>query len=484
MQINTNINAMSAGRSLLRSAADVGVSLQRLSSGQRINSASDDAAGLAISERMTAGVRGMNRAAQNVNDGISLLQVADGAASQLANNYQRIRELAVQAANGSYNTGDRKSLQGEVDALMKANFDIVTSTSFNNQNLLDGTFRQQFQVGDKVGQTVSLAIPSVFPINQTRLDFADVPVKQVKALGTVQGALSNGSLILNGTVIGASSAGVNPGQNNFSAWAVARAINSANPDGYTATAETTRTGNVGGGGGVANAGLVINGVDIGPFAGGTAATYAASAAAAINGAGGASGVGASASGNTLTLTAADGRDIVIGEGQAGAAASLGLPSGIIHGTITVSNPPAIDLQGLVVGGSNPGLAGLVAGTVAPQDTGDTVNVLRPVGSGEPPIDITTALKATTVLDFIDGKLDKVNTMRSLLGATENRLVHAHDNLVTSSLNLSAARSRIRDTDYAAETMQLTRSQILQQAGIAMVAQANALPNQALTLLRA
>ncbi len=481
MQINTNIDAMAAGRSLLRSGTDVGVSMARLSSGMRINSAKDDAAGLSISERLTAGVNGMNRAAKNVNDGISLLQVADGAAGQLADNFQRIRELAVQAANGTYTNDDRKAIQGEVTALMKANADIVRGARFNNLNLLDGSFREDFQVGDKVGQTVSLAIPAVLPVNQTEVRLVETPVMQVKAVGQVQGALAAGSLVLNGAVVGASSAGVNPGQNSFSAWAVARAINNANAPDITAVAENKVTGNVGGSGGAQAGDLTINGVSIGAFAGGSAAAYAAAAAGAISGAAGSSGVVASASGGVLTLEAVDGRDIAIG---GSAAAGLGLSATMHHGTVTLTNTASVDADDLTIAGSNPGAAGFAGGIIPPQPTGATQLVMRPVGSGDPAIDLSTAASASSMLDFIDGKLDSINAMRSMLGATENRLSHAHDNLVNSVENASAARSRIRDTDYASETMQLTRNQILQQAGMAMVAQANSLPNQALLLLRA
>lgn len=481
MQINTNIDAMSAGRSLLRSSSDVGVSMARLSSGMRINSAKDDAAGLAISERLTAGVNGMNRAAKNVNDGISLLQVADGAASQLADNFQRIRELAVQAANGTYTNDDRKSIQGEVTALMKANNDIIQGARFNNIKLLDGSFRENFQVGDQVGQTVSLAIPAVIPANQTQIKVVETPVLQVRAVGQVQGALANGSLAVNGAVVGASVAGINPGQNNFSAWAVARAINSANPPDVTATAENKVTGTAGGNGTAQAGDLTINGVSIGAFTGGSAAAFAAAAAGAISGASGSSGVIASASGATITLEAIDGRDIAIG---GSAAAGLGLAATMHHGTVTLTNTASVDTTGVTIGGSNPGAAGFAGGIISPQATGATEMVERAVGSADPPIDLSTAASATAVLDFIDGKLDTINAMRSMLGATENRLSAAHDNLVNSVENASAARARIRDTDYAAETMQLTRNQILQQAGMAMVAQANSLPNQALLLLRA
>lgn len=477
MQINSNLESLTAQRSLARAAASVGGSMTRLSSGQRINSARDDAAGLAITQRMTASINAMNRAAQNANDGISMLQVAQGAAGQVTDNFQRIRELAVQAANGIYGGSDRKALQGEIDALMKANYEILGQTSFNGHKLLDGRFNETFQLGAGAGQSVQLTLPAVLPVNQTKVALVDVELRQISTTGSAAAGLLAGNLTLNGTAIGASVDGPGAGQSRNSAFAVAAAINAANVPGLTGTGNTTVSGSAGGAGNVAAGALEINGVAIGAFGGANASAFAANAAAAIGGAG--AGVSASASGATLTLTAADGRDIIV----AGASGGLGIANGTARGVVTVSGAPEVDAGSLVVGGNNPGAAGLAAGTFAPLGTGQFVTVLRAVGSGDPPVDVGSAASATAVLDYVDGKLDIINGLRATLGAAENRMSAAFDNLQSGALNLAAARSRILDTDYASETMELTRGQILQQAGIAMIAQAHSTPSRVLALLR-
>ncbi|MYN06579.1 flagellin N-terminal helical domain-containing protein [Pseudoduganella aquatica] len=475
MQINSNLASLNAQHSLQRAASAVGGSMERLSSGQRVNSAKDDAAGLAITQRMTATIRGMQRAAQNANDSISMLQVAQGAAGQVSENFQRIRELAVQAANGTYGIGDRQALQGEVDTLMKANYQILDQSTFNGHKLLDGNFREQLQVGAHAGQALSLALPAVLPVGLTMVRPAEVPVLQLNAVGNVTGGLGAGDLTLNGQPVGATVDGVGTGRSRISAYAVAAAINLAAVPGLNATAATTLTGTVGGGGGIAAGAMEINGVPIGAINGATASAFAASAAAAISGAG--AGVSASASGGTLTLTAADGADISF------TGASLGLGNASLRKEVTITGVAAHDAKGLLVGGKSPGAAGFGAGLVAPQDTGQTVIVKRAVSSGDPPVDVSTAAAATAALDYLDGKLDDINALRAKLGATENRLTASQQDLQGGAINQAAARSRILDTDYASETMQLTRNQILQQAGMAMIAQAHSSPSQVLALLR-
>ncbi len=273
------------------------------------------------------------------------------------------------------------------------------------------------------------------------------------------------------------------GQGTASAFAIAAAINNAGIAGASATASTTVSGNVANGGNIANGGLSVNGVALGAISGANATALAASAAAAFAGASGASGVSASASGGVLTLTAADGRDIAITQAGAGNAAALGLGTGTTRGSITLSGQPAVAVH-MLVGGANPGLAGLVAGPQASVLTGATVSLLQPLGAaGEPQIDLSSFQGASDALTYIDTKIDGANALRGFLGATQNRLEHIYSGLQDSAVNQSAARARIRDTDYAQETAQLTRAQILQRAATAVLTQANALPNTALLLLR-
>ena len=481
MQINTNLSSLTAQHAFRRAGEELAVSMQRLSSGQRINSASDDAAGLVISERLTAGMRGLQQAGRNVNDGISLLQVADGAVGQVASNFQRIRELAVQAANDTNSDSDRKALQQEADALVRSNQEIAAGANFNGLSLLDGSYTTRLQVGAGAQDTLQVAIPQLFASAGLGTISVDVPEQQVHLQAQASLALTAGALTINGTAIGVSVAGGQPGQSNASAFAVAAAINAAGPKGgVTASAGTTFSGDAAPGGVIAGGAISINGVALGPIAGVNASALAAAAAAAINGASG-SGVAASASGSTLTLSAADGRDISIG---GAAAAVLGLGAGVHRGAVTLLDTASGFAHSVAIGGANPAAAGFTAGTQASSATGNTVTILRSASSGgEPPIDLSSFSGATLALDYIDSKIDSADAVRSYLGATQNRLQQAYDNTASQSANLSAARSRIRDTDYASETAQLTRTQILQQAGASLVAQANALPQQALLLLR-
>jgi flagellin len=250
----------------------------------------------------------------------------------------------------------------------------------------------------------------------------------------------------------------------------------------TASAATTVSGDEGAGGNIPGGGLSVNGVALGPIVGANAAALAASAAAAIAGAG-IAGVSASASGATLTLTAADGRDIGISASGGPYAAVLGLAAGTHSGAITVLDAPSGGAHKLLVGGARPGVVGLTAGSQNSTATGNTVTVLRSSGGGDPPIDLGSASGASDALDFIDAKIDSANAVRAQLGALQNRLLLVYDGDLGGSTDLAAARSRILDTDYASETAQLTRSRILQQAAASMVAQANATPRQALLLLR-
>ncbi len=425
-------------------------------------------------------INGLRQANRNASDAVAMLQVAEGGMGQIAENFQRIRELAIQAGNSTNTADDRKALQSEVDQLMAANYQIVTEASFNGRHLLDGSFHESLQTGAESGHTLQLAIQTILPTGTNKQGLVAVPVKQVQSTGgTVSGALLAGDLTINGQTINPSVAGAGAGQSSDSAYAIAAAINAKNSPEFSATASNTVSGNVGGATNIANGALTINGVAIGAIAGGNGAASAAAAAAAIGAAAGSTGVTASASGNTLTLTAGDGRNIVIG----GISGPLGLNNATVRGTVTLSNVADPRAEDLVVGGNQPSKAGFNAGAINPVDTGATV--MEP-GSGDardPPIELDDVASVSSALDYIDTKLELISSIRASLGASQNRLAAVQKNLDSSSVNLSSARSRILDTDYASETAIHTRSLILQQAGSAMVAQANALPRQVFVLLR-
>jgi flagellin len=470
--INTNISSLTAQRNLTRSQDALGTSLQRLSSGLRINSAKDDAAGLAISERFTTQIRGMNQAIRNANDGISLAQTAEGAMGELTNNLQRVRELAVQSANATNSSSDRVALQNEVTQLVEEIDRVAQQTKFNGVTLLDGTFsNQSFQIGADAGQTITMNSISNVRANALGASYA-ASVTSGAVTGT---ALSSGDLIINGVTIGASSSdGVSSSAANASAKAKAAAINAASGTNVTATANATSVTGVAATAFTAiTAGdLTVNGVSVGAIGiDGDATARATSIINAINGVSGATGVTASnATATTVTLTAADGRNITIGQAGTASAGETGLTSATTTGTISLSSTST---TGITIAGATPANAGLSAGTTAASQTGTAVSNL----------DISTIAGANAALSSIDSALATVNTARAQLGAFQNRFSSVVASLQTNTENLSASRSRIQDADFASETASLTRGQILQQAGIAILAQANAAPQSVLSLLR-
>jgi flagellin len=596
--INTNISSLNAQRNLNTSQSGLATSLQRLSTGLRINSAKDDAAGMSIASRMTSQINGNNVAARNANDGISLAQTAEGGLNSATDLLQRMRDLAVQSANGSNSDTDRASIQSEVGQLKDEIDRVAKSTSFNGLNLLDGSFTaQSFQVGANATSNDRIQIDKIANLQTSSLG-TGLAGSTTLTSGLTSSALAAGDLTLNGTQVGATTAGNQAGQTAASGFALAQAINAVGgQSGVTAIANattatgitvtgaaptaaavaansfsingvaigaisagtqyvapTTSAGAVAGGPSTAAAqganvaeainkvssqtgvsasvdkdGLVkltsttgkditittdanytsltadtgltgsttgttttaaafptpgasvagafkINGVDVGAIAdGGTKQGQAANAAAAINLVSGKTGVTATANSLTgaISLSAADGRDITLTNGTGTSAASTGITAGTFHSTVTLSSS---NTNGIVVGGKKDENAGLHAyeGQKA-ADTSKTNSVST--------VDVSTASGAQAALGVIDAALSSVNSSKAALGAYQNRFSAVVSNLQATSENLSASRSRIQDADFASETASLTRGQILQQAGTAMLAQANSLPNGVLSLLR-
>ena len=479
--INTNIASLNAQRNLTTSQSSLNTSLQRLSSGLRINSARDDAAGLAISERFTSQIGGLNQAARNANDGISLAQTAEGDLAQIGSNLQRIRDLAVQSANATNSASDRLALDSEVQALSAEIDRVAQNSAFNGVNLLDGSFTaQRFQVGANATAADAVTITGIASARTSALggSGSSTATTLTSAAPTTGTGLAAGDLTLNGQQVGATRAGAAPGQSASSAFAIAQAINAvSSQSGVSATANATSITGVAASGTVAaitaSAALTINGVQIGAIAnGGNATGQGANVAAAINLVSSQTGVTATAS-NTgaVTLSAADGRNIDIGADFT--AANSGLTGGVVtRGTVTLNTNNS---AGIVVSGGASLNAGLIAGTTAPTTTLTTQSISS--------INVRTATNATNALAAIDGALATINSSRADLGAIQNRFSSVVSSLQTTSENLTASRSRIRDADFAAETASLTRGQVLQQAGTAILAQANALPQGVLALLR-
>lgn len=470
--INTNVMSLNAQRNLSTSANSLATSLQRLSSGLRINSAKDDAAGLAISERLTSQINGLTVAARNANDGISLAQTAEGDLAQIGNNLQRMRELSVQSANASNSASDRAALNAEVQQLAEEIDRVAQASSFNGVKLLDGSFQAQtFQVGANATASDQITVSAITNARSS-------------ALGAFNGfSAQNQALTTAGTFsvdTGAGAVTVGGGASFSDTKSLVNAINSQGIQGLTAHADATvATGTVGGGAisAAGNSTLTINGIQITIAGSASAASNVANAVTAINAQSASTGVTAVDTGAGLELTAADGRNIAVAGFAAGGATGAVLADYGLGGLTTtrasfdVNYVAPNDVTSITFGGTAVTGLGVAANTIA--QTGTAISA----------IDVTTADNARNALASIDAALSQVSGARASLGATQNRFSSVVSSLQTTAENLTASRSRIQDADFASETAAMTKSQILQQAGTAMVAQANSAPQNVLSLLR-
>ena len=373
--INTNLASLNTQRNLGASQASLNTSIQRLSTGLRVNSAKDDAAGLAIAERMSSQIRGLNVAARNANDGVSLAQTAEGSLGKIGDMVQRMRELAVQSSNATNSNTDRAALQAEVSQLKLEIDRVATTANFNGTKLLDGSFTAaKFQVGANADEAITVA---------------GITNAQLAGMGVVNRAATQSS---------------------------------------TAITDLTAT---------ALADLTINGTDIGVLAAaGTTQERQAQIVDAINRISTTTGVGAffDTQNNVIAMTSS--------------------------ATITLT-----------------GAAGAQVGFVA----ADSATAAASANMAS--LDISSYGGAQLAMQQADAALEQINGARANLGAVQSRFETAIANIQIASENSTAARSRIMDTDFAAETAAMTRAQILQQAGTAMLSQANQLPQQVLSLLK-
>ncbi|QKE41107.1 MAG: flagellin [Ferrovum myxofaciens] len=479
--LNTNITSMMAQQNLSNSQTQMATAIQQLSSGLSINSAKDNAAGYAIATVMGSQLGGYAQATRNANDAISLAQTASGAMQSIINNLQTMRSLAVQSSNATYSNANRASMNAEVQQLSAEIQRVALSTKFNGVSLLNGTFTaQNFQVGANNTANSVIQLSGISSMETSQLGSAGSSFQATVTGTATTGALTAGALTLNGIQVGASVAGAAPGQTADSAYSIANAINAVSANsGVTATANaTTVTGAAATAfGGVAANSFSINGVNVGAVAaGGNAAGEGANAAAAINLVSAQTGVTATANATTgaVTLTAADGRDIALAQNgtYATLAADTGLSAGTTNGTVTLTSTSS---SGIVLSGGAPALAGFTAGTTAAATTSSVNSIAA--------MNVSTQTSAQQAITTIDGAINTVLSAQGLLGAIQNRLTSVVSNLASSTQNLTAAQSQIQSTDFAAVTATLTRTQILQQAGTAMLAQANAMPNAVLTLLK-
>ncbi len=485
LSINVNLPSLNAQRNLNKSGGALAQSLQRLSSGLRLNSARDDAAGIAIATRFTSQIRGLNQAARNANDGISLAQTAEGALEETVNNLQRLRELSVQSANATNSASDRASLQAEVTELVAEITRVGDQTAFNGITLLDGTFAtQKFQVGADANQTISIS--QISDARSTALGSHDMTLD-----GTILGSTSAAAADVSAgnnvvieadltltTVDGGTTTAISYAA-DAGADAIASAINTAAGGiGITATATNTATLS-----GVVSTGAItmtLNGSAV-------AATIAntgdlSTVLSAINGVTGATGITASFTSSTakdsLTLTTSDGRDIdLLDFTHAGTTKTVAFSGvtvtggGVVDSSIKAGTVKLSSTQGQITTAN--------AGADVFASAGTNTSTLSSVSS----MDISTDTGAQSAIAVLDAALSTVNSIRGSLGAIQNRFSSTVASIQTSTENLSASRSRIQDADFAKETAALTRGQILQQAGIAMLSQANSLPQSILSLLQ-
>jgi flagellin len=536
--INTNVLSLNAQRNLSTSQMQLAQALQRLSSGLRINSAKDDAAGLGITDRMTTQINGLDQAVRNSQDGISLSQTSESALAEITNNLQRIRELAVQSANATNSASDRAALDLEVQQRIAEVNRIASQTSFNGRKVLDGTFgNASFQVGANVGETIQVGLSTSMKTNSIGSFVnatSDVTGISVGTVATAAGQFSADGVYTPTTYTGVDGNAIDSGSNKVtingtdvlgsaayadssdtyrdgtSAYAKAAAINATGISGVSATANTDLTFTQLTGGLFADFSnltatdtlgysLKINGVTIydptttGLFNSTTNTVSVSDAITAINAQQFNTGVVASTnSAGDLVLTAADGRNISVDEaftftdGNSTVDSSGAYDTAFSTNTVTDGGAAAAttyDQNAMLFGGkitlqSNADISISAGGAGIGFSSANLA-----AGSSLEAQNVKTADGANNTIQSVDSALTSVSNLRSTFGAIQNRFESVVSNLQAVSENLTSSRSRILDADFASETAALTRAQVLQQAGVAMLAQANAVPQNVLALLR-
>ena len=488
LSVITNTASLNAQRNLTKSGSALETSMQRLSSGMRINSAKDDAAGLQISNRLTSQINGLGVAQRNANDGISMAQTAEGAMQESTNILQRMRDLALQSANGSNSASDRGALQKEVAQLQTELTRIAETTSFGDTQLLDGSFgTKSFQVGANANEVISVGLSSIkaSDIGSNQIDLASATIGGLGQAGSTGAANTAGgnNVVAAATysIIGRSGAAETVTTIvDEEASSIADKFNALS-DATGVTADARTQVELSALGATANVSFQLNGSVI------SSAANFTDLANAINEKSGQTGVAATINdAGNLMLTDETGADIdildfkeaggtgtvvakgVAYDGTAGAAATLGGATT----TDSESFAGAIRLTSTESYSVTASDASLAAATTA---TGST---LAAVGN----VDLGTQNGAQNALDVIDGALANIDSQRADLGAVQNRFGHTISNLANIQENVSASRSRIQDTDFAVETAQMTKNQILQQAGTSILAQSNQLPQAALSLI--
>ncbi|MBL97820.1 MAG: flagellar filament protein [Legionellales bacterium] len=484
----TNIPSLQSQAALVRADREMQTSMERLSTGLRINSASDDAAGLAMGQRLTAQVNGLNMASKNASDAQSLIDSVDGALTEVDDMLQRMRELSIQAANDTLNSTDREYLNAEVEALQAELTRISTSARFNGERILDGNLSKTFQLGTEAGETVAMTQESVAAGSLGAVSLSgDGP--DVVASGIAGQAATYGFDGTADTVVANNLSTTVSTSAQDSAKTVAAAYNALTATtGVTATADT-RISVVATAGGTLQ--FKLNDVLIAAAAV-TTTSYGAMVTA-VNASSGSTGVTAelASNGNSFFLIDADGDNIKIEREDAVTGADVTLNTVHFDDSLGAS----ATLQHAGADGDLAAAAGRIKFTSNSAfniDTGASANAKAFTGSAAAidgaaavltSVDLTTRALASSSLAIIDGAIEKVGSMRASLGSLSNRLTHTIDFLTDSSAATTQALGKLQDADFAAESARLAKSQVLMQAGTAMLAQANAAPQMVLQLIQ-
>ncbi len=471
LSVNTNTASLTVQKNLNKASDALSTSMTRLSSGLKINSAKDDAAGLQISNRLTSQINGLSVAVKNANDGISIAQTAEGAMQESTNILQRMRELALQSANGSNSSEDRSSLQSEYSQLTSELTRISTTTTFGGRNLLDGSFgTTAFQIGANANETINVTLGDIsankLGTNQITTT-SGVPTATAKTGGDLR-VVGNGQDVNVTIADGASAKDVasklNGAISGLSATATTTANLSLASDTLTAPASVTMS--------VGGSNVTLTGVTSLEGLADQLSSNASKLGVTVD---------YDSKAKTLSVTSASGENISFSgfTGTAGdlkVAGSTGAAQSIVDGMVVTGDVSLDSSKAFsVLGGTTGGAAALTSYFGGAAKTSE----LQTVSNSK----ITTAEDSQKALAAIDKAISNIDSQRADLGAIQNRFDSTVSNLQSISENSSAARSRVQDADFASETAELTKQQTLQQASTAILSQANQLPSSVLKLLQ-
>ncbi|WP_445397064.1 flagellin [Zobellella sp. An-6] len=488
--VNTNVTGMTAQRNLTQSSNALATSMERLATGSRINSAKDDAAGLQISNRLNSQVRGLGVAMKNASDGISIAQTAEGAMNESTNILQRMRDLALQSANGTNSADDRKAIQKEVSALQSELTRIAETTSFGGQKLIDGSFGSRtLQVGANSNETIDLSLRNVSSnaIGSYRADLA-VTVAVTAGLGNAKGGTAVPARDLTTAAITINGESITPKE--ATAKSIASAINgksgttNVTAEARTAAELTLATSNTdysfklkGAGKDSDNPVSITAKIDD--------ASNPTALIDAINAKSSETGIKASLDDDKIILVSESGDDIQISDFAGGTGTLQGLAFGLDDENKAIKAGTVVNLTN---GGTTD--SARVTGTIRLDSvesfsTGSVIGGVAATTSdfkAVSKVDLSSQEGAQSAISILDGAIGMIDSQRSDLGAMQNRLNSTINNLANTRENAAAGMSRIKDVDFAQETVNLTKQQILQQAGTSILAQAKQIPQAALSLL--